>query len=152
MPKEAREGGREGGDKWEERQRAQKKEWVIDRERETANASSGLSVRAHGQWVRDLCFLSAQASSPVVSSLWLDYCRGKTSSGYSSSSPCLPLSPLLSTSLPTSHWGTAALLLPRSHLLFSSHPPFPCFPLRMSCEEAQLHKERLQALAVSHSV
>ncbi|TKS84284.1 Paralemmin-2 Precursor [Collichthys lucidus] len=36
-------------------------------------------------------------------------------------------------------------------LSFSFHPPFPCFslplPLRMSCEEAQLHKERLQALA-----
>lgn len=26
-----------------------KKEWVIDRERETANASSGLRVRAHGR-------------------------------------------------------------------------------------------------------
>lgn len=32
-------------------------------------------------------------------------------------------------------------------------PPSPlASPLRMSCEEAQLHKERLQALAVSQSV
>lgn len=51
--------------------------------------------------------------------------------------------------------------LPRSHVSFSSPTPHPLPPplvptfwlrLRMSCEEAQLHKERLQALAVSLSL
>lgn len=39
----------------------------------------------------------------------------------------------------------------RSYVSFSFYSLSPCFPLRMSCEEAQLHKERLQALAVSQS-
>lgn len=83
---------------------------------------------------------------------------------FSSLSP-LPSSPF-SVSLPLAKGLQLSRLLPRSHVFLSpltppspplSSPLSPAPPtsttnLRMSCEEAQLHKERLQALAVSQSV
>lgn len=82
---------------------------------------------------------------------------------FSSLSP-LPSSPF-SVSLPLAEGLQLSRLLPRSHVSLSPLTPPPPLPfplspapptsttnLRMSCEEAQLHKERLQALAVSQSV
>ncbi len=73
--------------------------------------------------------------------------------------PSLLLFPLSSAYLPSLYlylWlrDSSSLVSPDLTSLFLLSPPSPpASPLlRMSCEEAQLHKERLQALAVSPAV
>lgn len=108
MPKKERDGG-EGTNGRRDRE---PKERVGDRDR-----SSGAECEAHGQWMRDLCVLSARAPCSTVSSLcgWITAEEGPCLDTPPSPSPplLLLLFPFSSTSLLSlSRWGTPALCLP----------------------------------------